>query len=193
MSEQIVLNASNRELIGSSDARRYRKAGQIPAVVYNEKAESISILIPVLEAKKAAAHHGTVTVIVDGVEQLALIKQVQYNFITDQVLHIDLFAVDATHVVQASVPVQAVGTPAGALSGGELAQTLHEIEVECLPTVLPEVIKIDVSELTIGSSLLVKDAVLPEGITAVTSGILAIFHLNAPKADKAATTEEEAD
>ena len=191
MTEKIVLNASVRDLIGSSDARRYRKAGLVPTVLYNNKAESQSLLIPVLEAKKNAEHHGVVTVIVDGQEKLAIIKEVQYNYITNLILHIDLLEVDANKVVTASVPVEATGTPAGEINGGELSQTLHELEIECLPNVLPEVLFVDVSALTIGDSLLVKQITLPEGIVAVTGEDSAIFQLNAPKAAAVTTTEEE--
>ena len=191
MTETIVLNASVRELSGSANARRYRKTGLVPTVLYNNKAESQSLLIPVLEARKNAEHHGVVTVNIDGQEKLAIIKEVQYNYITNMILHIDLLEVDVNHVVTASVPVEATGTPAGEMNGGELAQTLHELEIECLPNVLPEVLLVDVSALTIGDSLLVKEITLPEGIVAVTSEDAAIFQLNAPKAAAATTTDEE--
>jgi len=191
MTEKIVLNASVRELSGSANARRYRKAGLVPTVLYNDKGESKSLLIPVLEAKKNAEHHGVVTVNIDGQETLAIIKDVQYNYISNLILHIDLLEVDVNHVVSAFVPVEATGTPAGEMNGGELAQTLHELEIECLPNVLPEVLHVDVSALKIGDTLLVKEITLPEGIVAVTSEDSAIFQLNAPKASATTTTEDE--
>jgi large subunit ribosomal protein L25 len=191
MTEKIVLNASVRELSGSANARRYRKSGLVPAVLYNEKAESQSLLIPVLEAKKNAEHHGIVTVNIDGQEKLAIIKDVQYNYITNIILHMDLLEVDVNHVVTASVPVEPTGTPAGEMNGGELAQTLHEIDIECLPNVLPEVLLVDVSALKIGDTLLVKEMTLPEGIVAVTNEDSAIFQLNAPKAAAATQSDEE--
>ncbi len=181
MTEKIVLKASARELQGSGNARRIRKAGNIPAVLYNEKTEARSIVVDAIESRPVLHHHGVIVLDLDGVETAVIIKDVQYHMLSGQTLHIDFMEVDMTHTVTAVVPVEPVGTPAGASKGGQLEQGIHEIEIKCLPGQLPEEIKVDVSGLGLDQGLLVKDLVLPAGVEAITNGETSVFQVHAAK------------
>lgn len=193
MTEKIVLKGSARDLKGTGNARRIRKAGNVPAVLYNDKTEARSIVVDAIEVKPLLHHHGVITLELDGVATQVIIKDVQYHMISGQTLHVDFMEVDMTHKVTAIVPVEPVGTPAGASTGGQLEQSLHDIEIKCLPSELPEQINVDVTGLAIDQGLLVKDLVLPAGVEAVTSSETSVFHVHGPKAAVAETEEESAE
>lgn len=191
MTEKLTLKAEVRDLSGSANARRYRKAGLIPAVVYNDKTETTLVLVDAKEAKEVVGHHGVFSLVIGGKETQVIIKDVQYNYIAGTIIHIDFIEIDATHKVTASIPVEAVGTPAGASRGGQLEQGLHDIEIKCLPADLPEIIKIDVSELELDKSILVGDVVVADGIEITSASGLAVFTVHAPKGGEEDETEEE--
>ena len=193
MTEKITLKASVRELQGSGNARRIRKAGNIPAVLYNDKTEVQSIVVDAVEVRPFLHHHGVMTMDLDGTNKAVIIKDVQYNNLSGQTLHIDFMEVDMTHEVTAVVPVEPVGTPAGASKGGQLEQGLHEIEIKCLPANLVEEVKVDVSGMDLDAVMLVSDLVLPEGIVAITNGETSVFQVHGAKSEAAATEGESAE
>lgn len=191
MTEKITLKASVRELQGSGNARRIRKAGNIPAVLYNDKTEVQSIVVDAIEVRPLLHHHGVITMDLDGTEKAVIVKDVQYNNLSGQTLHVDFMEVDMTHEVTAIVPVEPVGTPAGASKGGQLEQGLHEIEIKCLPGNLVEEITVDVSGMDLDAVMLVSDLTLPEGVVALTNGDTSVFQVHGAKSETVEATEEE--
>lgn len=189
MSAQIVLKATSRTQVGATGPRKVRKSGSIPAIVYGA-GFNLPISINEIESRGALSHHGVITLVIDGKKQEVIIKEVQRSVIARAVSHVDFQAVDATHKVTSIIPVESFGTPAAVSSGGQLEQSIHELEVKCLPANLPEVIKVDVSGMALGAVLTVADLVLPAGVEAVTHGDIALFAVHAPKAAAATTTTE---
>lgn len=193
MSEKIVLKAVKREAIGGGGPKRLRKAGKIPAVVYSAGKESVSVVVEEIDTRGVIHHHGVITLDVEGEAKEVIIKDVQFQCLTSTLFHIDFQEVDATHKVTSVIPVEPVGTPAGASKGGQLEQNIHELEVIALASDLPEVLNIDVSGMGVDAVMLVKDLVLPEGVEAHQNGDAAVFSVHAPGSSAEATEEDAAE
>ena len=122
----------------------------------------------------------------------ALVKEIQFNYLKNYVLHVDFQEVDMNEEITDFVPIHAHGESVGAAHGGILEQELHELEVTCRPDHLPEAIRVDVSALAIGDSLHVKDLVLPEGVRVDIDPETTVFHVVRPKEEEVAEPAAEA-
>ena len=130
MSNTITLTASKRDLLGKGNARRFRRAGQIPVNVYSKGEESKSLVISEAEAKLAQHHNGLITLNIEGAApQSAVMKEIQIHPISNKILHIDFHAVKADEMIKSVVPLVLEGEAAGLRQGGELEQVLHEVEI----------------------------------------------------------------
>ena len=181
-----------RREFGKNASRRARKAGLIPVSVYSKGKESRSFLIDADEWKVLSGHGAHMVSLLDGAKKIpALVKEVQFNYLKNYVLHVDFQEVDLEHEITDFVPVHAHGESVGAAHGGILEQELHELEVTCRPDHLPEVIRVDVTALAIGDSLHVKDLVLPEGVRTYVDPETTVFHVIRPKEESAEPAEAE--
>ena len=151
MPEQ-VLHAEKRGT-GKGHARKLRRAGKVPAVLYGGGEDPLPVAFD-RKSFEAALHRGGMSsvykVTVDGRECLTIVKELQYHPVTDELIHVDLQRVLLTETVTVEVPVVPVGTPVGVNEGGVLDHIVHSVEVECLPTEIPERIEVDVSGMEIG-------------------------------------------
>ena len=195
MAEQEVLHCSLRERRGSGAARRLRAAGVVPGVVYGLDQEPQAVAVPERELVRVLhAHHGRgglVNLSFEGDSDQpvpALLKDVQRHPVTRRILAVDFQRVSLTEKVRAQVRVVASGTASGVKAGGVLELLLHELEIECLPTDLPESVSVDVSSLEIGDSLTVAALSLPPEVTLVTPTAEPLVTVVAPK-----VTVEEAE
>ena len=192
MSNSISITCEKRELSGSANARRLRRAGQVPAVVYGHGSEAKSIQVTKAELGKLAGHNGMVELNCScGESQLAIIKEVQRHPISNQVLHVDFLAVKADETIDVTIPLQLTGEPAGLRQGGQLEQVIHELVVECLPANVPDVLVADVSALELDQALHVSDLVLPEGVTVKNDAEEILAHVRLPHVAAAETAEAE--
>ena len=186
-----VIAAQPRNEFGDNASRRLRKSGYIPAVIYGRGKESTPIMLKTEEWQVASARGTNLyTVVLEGKEIPALVKEVQFNHLKNYVYHVDFQAVDMTAEIHASVALHAFGECYGASHGGVLEQELHELPVTCRPDALPDLIKVDVSALQVGEALTVGQLVLPEGVR--VHGLDAdeiVFHVVRPTEE----TEEAAD
>ncbi|MEW6358887.1 MAG: 50S ribosomal protein L25 [Planctomycetota bacterium] len=166
MSEvQTVIVTEPREAKGSAAARRLRREGKVPGVLYGHKEATIAIMLPERELSHVIRSGARMLDIkVGGKAEKALIKEVQYDPISLDLLHIDLARVAMDETVVVEVPIETSGTPKGAADGGVLDLLLKNLEIECLPADIPTEIKVKVAELGIDESILVKDLVLPPGV-----------------------------
>lgn len=190
-----VLNVKARATKGTADARRLRKTGMIPAVIYSKGKESKSISVPATEWNAISRFEiNIVSLMEDGKETLALLKEVQHNFIGSGALHLDFQEIDRNEKVTAKIAIRAgFEAPIGATYGGMLEQNLHELEVSALPQNMPEVVEVDVSKLNVGDLLKVSDVKLPEGVSAVTDPEIVVFSVfDANAAAEAAEAAEAA-
>src|SRR5436189_1753993 len=169
--ERIRLEVQKRERRGSADARRLRKDGLIPGVLYGKDKASYAICVPERELRRVLTGrgglHAILDVVVDGqnTTHASILKDYQQDPLRGHISHVDLHEVRLDQPIQASVNVQLVGEPAGVKEGGVLSQVQREITVEALPMEIPEHIDLDVSGMAIGDTLRLADLRPIEGVT----------------------------
>ena len=169
--ERIKLQVKEREGRGSGDARRLRKAGFIPGVLYGKGKSSYAIFVPERELRRVLTGQGGLHAILDVVLEgqqsthASILKDYQQDPIRGHISHIDLHEVRLDQPIQSSVTVQLIGEPAGVKEGGVLSQVQREINVEALPMEIPEHIDLDVSGMNIGDTLRLADLAPIEGVT----------------------------
>jgi len=158
--------AQPRDVNGTRACRRLRKQKLVPAVLYGHGEANVMLALPNEAIQKALDERALVLKVVwDGREDTAQIKEVQYDAVGDNVLHVDLARISLTETLTVTVPVKTHGQPRGVDEGGALELLEFELEVECLPTDIPESIRVEVADLGIGESLTIADLAFPEGVT----------------------------
>src|SRR5881275_647914 len=169
--ERVKLQVKERESRGSADARRLRKQGLIPGVLYGKGQSSHAICVPERELRRvltgAGGLHAILDVVLEGqsTTHASILKDYQQDPIRGHISHIDLQEVRLDQPIQASVTVQLVGEPAGVKEGGVLSQVQREVNVEALPMEIPEHLDIDVSGMAIGDTLRLAELPPREGVT----------------------------
>src|SRR5919201_5769428 len=166
--ERVNLDVRVREERGSAAARRLRKTGFVPGVVYGGSAEPTAISVAERELRKALTTDHGLNAIMDvklnGDTRPVILKEYQRDPITGRLAHIDLVVVRLDRAIQTAVTVELIGESTGAKEGGVLQQVAREITVEALPMEVPDRIEADVSGLAIGDSLRLADIPAPEGV-----------------------------
>jgi large subunit ribosomal protein L25 len=173
--ETVEINVERRTGNGKGPARRLRVSGQVPAILYGPKRTTTQVMVPREQFEKRLAHlEGShlIRLLHTGSdaelhERMVLVREMQVHPLTGRVLHADFYEVDLTERLVVSVPLHFTGKAIGVVNGGILQPILREIEVECLPTEIPEFIEVDVTPLGIHEAVHVADLKLPEGATAV--------------------------
>ncbi|WP_099224475.1 50S ribosomal protein L25/general stress protein Ctc [Listeria costaricensis] len=155
-----TLEVQKRDTKQHSSTTQVRQAGRIPAIIYGYQAENIPVSVDALELIKAVREHGrnaVFSVTIDGQKLNVLLHQYQIDSLKDQLIHVDLLAVNMKEEVDAEVRVDLVGEASGVKEGGVLQQVLYELTVTATPDQLPEAIEVDISNLAIGDALSVSD------------------------------------
>ncbi|MDR1586794.1 MAG: 50S ribosomal protein L25 [Treponema sp.] len=192
---QVVLSARNRQGRGSAEARRMRRGGRIPAVLYGRTGKAISIDLDAQEFVNRVKNISESTIVkvdVEGKPYDAFVKDTQRNIINGSIVHIDFYEVESGTALRARVSIHLKGNPVGVREGGVLESPLHEIEVECLPKDLPERIEVDISELKANQSFHVRDIPLAEGVRLISNPDQVVALVKFAKAEAAAPAEAEA-
>jgi large subunit ribosomal protein L25 len=181
MADSVTLAAQKREGSGTRSAERLRKQGRVPAVVYGHKEATVSVSLA-SEDLLAALRHGArvVDLKTDGAAETALIREVQWDHLGKEVLHVDFARVGKDERIHVAVRIELRGTAPGIAAGGVLDQPLHALEIECLAISIPESIRVPVGELQLEGSIHVRDLHLPEGVVALTDPDAVVVHI-APK------------
>jgi len=180
MAEVVKLVTQGREGRGSQKAKRLRRRGLVPAVLYGHGEGTISIALPGDELAKAirtGAH--IVTLQTDGKNQTALIKETQWDHLGKELMHVDFARVSADERVKVTVPLEVRGTAPGIAQGGVLDQPLHRLHVECPVVDIPASIRVNVGELLLGSAIHVRELTLPEGVKALDDPDVIVVHVTA--------------
>ena len=164
----VALAGEPRKIFGRK-VKALRREGIIPAHIFGHKIKTIHVQIPekeFIKVEKEAGETGIVELKINSASHPVLIRATQVDPVTDQVLHVDFYQVDLKEKVKVRVPIETVGeSPAVESKQGVLLIPMAEIEVEALPTELPESIKIDISKLAkVDDAILVNDLKLPAGI-----------------------------
>jgi large subunit ribosomal protein L25 len=194
MDKKIILKP--RELKGSSNARRMRRDGLVPGVIYSKGGEARHVSIPGHEFEQILRHHAGEQMMLNiqvegGQDESVLLKDVQHDPVSAAVLHVDLQSVAMNEKLEVEVQIELTGEAEGVHQGGILDHLLHTVEVECLPSDIPESIEVDVTGLAIGDLLCVKDIQVDSSkIEILTDPELGVASVSLPKAVE--ETDEEA-
>ena len=184
--ERLTLQAEIREGRGKGVARRLRAEGKIPAVVYGKNREPVSLIVDEKDLFNLLGKQALIDLKFGNEEEVTLLKDYQRDPIKGFFIHADFQAIVLGEKITITVPLHFEGTPVGVQEGGILQTMLREVEVECLPTEMPDNITLDISELGAGASLLVEDIETEEGIEIITDPDEAVATIVAPE-----TLEEE--
>lgn len=194
--ENIELKAQLRETTGNSPARAMRRDGRIPAILYGRGTEShmISIDNHELEViiKKGGISQSIINLDIDGVKgaKAAMVKEMQTNPLSQQILHVDFYEVDMKRKIKVMVPVVTTGQSVGVEMGGMLQIIRRELEVYCLPNAIPESITIDIADLDIGSSVHVNEIETEDEVEIPHDVNFTILTILSPKKEEEEVVEE---
>jgi large subunit ribosomal protein L25 len=161
------LTVKTRSERGTRANKRLRDKGFIPGVIYGHKEAVIPVTLPRLETSNylnKGAHLFDLNV--DGASQKVLVKEVQYDHLGMEVIHVDFARVNLDEKVKVTVPLELKGTPKGTSEGGVLQQIVAHIEVECLVTEIPDVIRHNVAEMALNAVLHLSEIKFPAGVKA---------------------------
>jgi large subunit ribosomal protein L25 len=163
--QSALISAKQRGELGSRANKRLRDSGFIPGVVYGHKEAVVPVTLPKKELSNYLARGAHLfDLSLDGKSEKVLVKDVQYDHLGLEVIHVDFARVSLDERVEVTVPVELKGTPKGEAEGGVLQQIINELEIECLVTEIPDIIRHNVSEMGMDSVLHIKDLTLPPGV-----------------------------
>lgn len=192
MAKILDLQAKVRTAEGTSAVKRLRKAGSIPAVIYGKKHAAAKIEVNSKTFTSIIEHSASDNILVnlkvegESSDSLALVQEVQHDYLRGGILHVDFHAVAADEDIHASIPVVLSGVEAAEKKGGKLEFVLHNLEVHCLPKDLPESLALDVSVLNVGDAIHIRELGLPAGVSTKLDGDVVVAILKEP------TVKEEA-
>ena len=198
--EQIELSAQPRSGVGKEIAKKLRKDGFVPCVLYGPACkEAIPLTVKALELNKTLATGARGNVLVslkiEGDKKKARIvmfKGLQRDPLKRDIIHADLYELLMEHKVVVDVPIHLTGKAQGVELGGILQHEARTLKIECLPDQIPDKIDVDVTNLTIGHSIHVKDITMPQGLKVLGEPNLTIALITAPTAEVEVKTAEEA-
>jgi large subunit ribosomal protein L25 len=197
-SQAATVTAESRTQLGSRANKRLRDSGKLPGVIYGHKLDVVPITLPKKEVVKHLDHgQHLFAVTVGGKAENVLVKDVQYDHMGMEVLHIDFARVDLNERVEVTVPLELKGTPKGEADGGVLQQIVSELEIECIVTGIPDAIRHNVSDMGMDSTLHLKDIKLPDGIKSlqdpelIIATVKEIAEAETTEAAEGATAEPE--
>ena len=180
------LEISNRIDTGTKGAKKERRRGLVPGVLYYSGEEALNISIKKSNLLRAMNSGQRIFEISqDGENQYTMLKQVQYHPVTDDVIHIDLMRVRRSEKMNISVPIHLVGESKGVKEGGILTQSLTQVEISCYPTDVPEKIELNIDQLELNSGLSVGDLDTgSEDIEVISDVSLNIVSIMAPASEE---------
>ncbi len=197
--DTVEMKVKKRPIKTKSYLKSLRAQGMIPAIVYGKGlTESLPIMLDYSQfIKFLHQHHWENTIInmqVDDEEgnsqgYTVIVQEIEHHPVTDEIIHIDFHQISLTEKVHVRVPVVAVGEPVGVKKGGILEHMVWEIDIECLPTNIPEAIEVDVTELDIGDSIHVSEITPPENVRILEPPETALFVVEYAGAGQTEKTE----
>lgn len=179
----IALNAQVREELGKGNSRRLRSEGFVPAIFYGYGTESVAIKVNTSELIRALVEKKAETAFIKlgiksgkgrKVEKLSVIKDMQIDTIGKKPVHVDFYEIRMDRTLAVDVPIIFSGSPVGIEEGGELQQLKRTLKASGLPSDLPESLEVDISGLSIGDSIKVKDIALEDGVQILDLGDVAV-------------------
>jgi len=192
----ITIQVEQRNRTSKGDLRKLRTEGQIPAVVYGKQlkeAQVISVSEKQIANLLRTHPNAVISLDIPGVgKQSVMITDVQRDALNGHMQHIDFHQINMNERVRTHVRIDVTGESFGVREGGIQQVILHELEIQCLPADIPELISADITNLVIGDSLYVSDLYLPEGIEAKTDADAVVVTILAPQKEEEAEEDEAA-
>ena len=190
--EKVLLDARKRSNEKKSSNKSLRREGKIPGVIYSKNVQPISIEVNEgsINPLVFTAKTNLISLNIEGENKLdCIIKDIQFDPVTDKIVHFDLQEFNVSEKIQIEVPVHLVGSAIGVKEGGIVQQNLHKLDIECLPGDIPDSIEINISNLKLGDSIHISDLNLTnvEFLNPAESIIVAVAH---PKVEKEPLAEE---
>ena len=196
MANEHKIEINKREQTSKKELKKMRKDGNIPGIYYSGgSGESIPIIIAKHDFNLALKSGARIfNIAVGDKKQNVLFKSVQYHPVTDEVIHIDLYGVRMDQAINIKVTIELIGDAVGVKDeGGILNQPLNELEIQCLPGDIPDLVELDISELAMGSSLNASDIKLEDKFTLVTPEDAVIVSVTQPMKEVEPTIETDED
>lgn len=193
--EKVLLEASERKTGGTKSSRKtLRKSGRIPGVFYARNIKPVAIDVPenVIKPLVFTGETNLINLKVNNEEYDCIIKDVQFDPVTDRIVHFDLLGLTSGEKFTLEVPLLLKGSAVGVKDGGILQQHLHKLEIECLPANIPQHLEIEVTDLKIGDAIHIKDLQF-ENIEILNQPGTVVVSVNHPKVEKEPTPEEAAE
>lgn len=192
--QRVELEVTARERLGKGPNRRLRAQGQVPAVLYGRGKPSVHLAVASHTLERTLSQGLNQLIDLAGAEaaagRLVLLKEVQRDPVSQNVLHCDFYEVDTSEKIQISVPLHLEGKAVGVEMGGVLDTLVREIEVQCLPLEIPDSFQLDVSALEIGDALHASDLTLPANVELMIDESLTLVHVIAPRVEVEEEPEE---
>ena len=202
MSDVIALSARTRDRVGKGSARAARRAGLIPAVIYGDKKEPVSVTLNERALTRQLHQSGFFSTLIDldidGKKHRVLARDVQVHPVTDRPEHVDFLRISASSTITVEVPVEFVNEDKcpGLKVGGVLNIVRHDVEISCRPDQMPSSLILDLSGWNVGDSIHISAVTLPEGASpTITDRDFTVATIAAPSAMKseASGAEDEAE
>lgn len=192
----MIISAEKREERGKNAARRIRREGRLPAILYGSENDSVSLILnkkDIFTILKSETGENTLfQVLFQEQKQDVMIKDYQQDVVTDEIQHVDLIRIALDKTIRVTVPVTLTGEAVGVKTeGGFVDFVTREIEVECLPNDIPEHIDVDISELHLNQSLKVEDLEAIQRVKVFSDSQLAIVMIHSSVAEEVVEEEEE--
>ncbi len=200
--DRVKMSVKQRPIKTKGYLNKLREDGFIPGVVYGKDIEgAIPVMFSYPEFVKFLHHHHWENTIIDmtiesedgNKDYTVIIQEISHDPVMDRINHVDFHQISMTEAVHVRVPVKAKGEPVGVKKGGVLEHMVWEIDIECLPTDIPDAIVVDVSGLDIGDSIHVSDIEPPEGVRILEAGDTAVFLVEYAGGGQAETSGEQAE
>lgn len=189
MASHETLQATKREQAGTGVAKKLRRDGIIPAIIYGADQDNYTIQLKSKDfgdlLKRSTSDNFLVNLEIEGAKEktkLAMVQEVQIKPLTGAIIHVDFHAVKEDQILSAHLPIELSGEPAGVKTGGILEHLLRSIEVQCRPADLPEKIEVDISHLELDQALHISDLPIPSGVELTMDGGVVVAMVAASRA-----------
>lgn len=187
--ERISLQARRRDGLGKGQARKLRRTGQVPGVVYGRRREPLPVVVEAKSLRNVLHTQAGMNVLIDlsiangdRAAETVRVKDVQRDIFLRDIIHVDFHTISLTETLEAHVPLSFLGQAPGLAEGGVFEVHLREVVVECLPTQIPDHIEVDISGLAVGDSIHARDLKVPPEVSIVTPPEEVVATVVMPKA-----------
>ncbi len=189
-----TLDIKGRDKTGKEIAKKIRRDGYIPAVLYGYKGTKILSVkaYDFISLFEEIGEHSIITLNIDGKEKAeVIVRDFQLHPVKRNILHVDFFEIEKGKLLKTEVPIKVQGESVGVKKGGILEVSAREIDIECLPKDIPDFILVDIGELEIGDSIHIKDIVVNEKISVLTNPEQVVITIVTPSVIQAPEEEVE--